>query len=336
MSFLFAASLFAGYAAGSTYASVSTNGPRGNDDYVNSIVNLYGSVGIAPGTSNALLAKLPSAQTEFWVGFDYSSATTSAQTLSIMGIEIAGGNKSFALYLNASVPGLRWWNGSSWTVLSGVSQRRNYNLQGQFTNRFDVHVKLDNSAGFIKVYRYGMLILEFNGDTIENGVSTVDQIRFTGVDSNSSYGEVIIATHRTVGLRLCTLSVASAGSVTGWTSGTFASIDEETQSLASSDADYIESGTVDQVLTVNVDSLGVTTLPVQAVAVNVRGLYTGAAPQGFNALVRMASTDYHAADGALGTTAQGFCDLWATNPNTSLPWTTTDITNLEAGVRSRT
>lgn len=337
MSILFAANLAAGFSAGSVCAGSNTGGQAGYEELSGSST-LFAPVVLEPiatGTGE-LDVKFPSSQTDFWLGFAFYRSSATTLTYSIAEFGVWGGNKSFAIRLNSNTPTLEWWNGSAWTVISTAPTRLNSKLYGPGKHRFDVHMNVHATTGFIRVYLHGKLILSYSGDTAKNSVTTVDKVAFPSNSSFTYYGEVLVATRKTIGLRINTVSVTGAGGVSGFTTGSYADVDEEGGALSAIDTDYMQSDTADQIHVVALDNLGQTNWGVRAVVVNARCWYTGAAPQKANVVVRMASTNYHGTDKTIGTAGEGIQDVWETNPNTSAAWTSADITNLEVGVRSRT
>jgi hypothetical protein len=157
----------------------------------------------------------------------------------------------------------------------------------------------------------------------------------TGAQFNANYAmhwsQVIVATEPTIGWRLITRYPSGAGATSSWT-GTYTDIDE----ISYSDADFINSGTADQVSTFAQTGPTLTGYTVRAVGVYARARRGAGGPQNLQLALRASGTDYFSGSKALGIgyTPQGH--VWETNPATSAAWVNTAIDALQPGVKSIT
>lgn len=204
--------------------------------------------------------------------------------------------------------------------------------------KLDIQVNYSTS-GFVKVYLSGTLIADTGTvDVTTDGATTLDGF-LLGHPYNFArlchWSEIIAHTDDTRSLSLCTLPPAANGNAYTFDSGSFADIDEVTNS----DADIITSGTANQLAQFTVNSSGVTGNPgVKSVAVWARAQRGASGPQNMQLNVRTASTDYVSGNKALALSMAGYQNTWDTNPNTSLAWAYTDLTaaGFNIGVKSIT
>jgi len=345
MGILHASNTLAGVTVNSVAATTITSLSNiGDVDYQTGSLN-WAVTGFRPSSANGFQEiDIASAQTQFWVAFNHYTLPSTGNTGHMFTCKVNGGSDAISLYCNNNIPELRHWNGSAWIVLSGqVSTRHNLGVAGGVANasltsaRYDIDIKIHSSAGWINVYRGNILILSYSGNTVFNGVTSVNQFRFHhGFTSHTTVSEFLISTNRTIGLRNYSATINGAGASTTFTSGTFTAVDEEDVISSTVDADFALSATADQILGLALDSLLNSLFKIYAVVINFRALNIAGAPESANAFIRVASTNYHGTDSTLLTSYEGRKHVWETNPNTLVDWVAADIPALEAGVRSRT
>lgn len=229
---------------------------------------------------------------------------------------------------------LQYWSGAAWVDI-GTS----FTATVSTSPTWDVQCKIDNVNGRFVCYVDGTIVASLIGDT-DFFSPTIDKVRLgTWSEFNAKYvSECIISNTSTVGMRLATNYVTGAGTTTGWTSGTFADVDETTVN----DADFISSGTANQVDTFALQDLSATAAALIPVAVvgSARARNAPAGPQNLQLAVRTGGTDYFSptvTSPAINTSFQnGFQNIWNVNPNTGVAWTASEINALEAGAKSIT
>jgi len=345
MTILAAFNLTTGLSEGSTQPNSSTGAARiGTNDFDNNQGD-FSPVSLAVNTINSTFeTQLDSTQTEFWAAYNHYTLQSSGHTGLMFSVVNAAGDNSWAIWSQANVLGLRSWNGSSWVAIPDhISTRFNLGINGGSLDlstvaaRFDVHMKIHSSTGFIRVYRANKMILSFEGNTVFNGVTEVSRVRFHASSiTQTSLAEFIVSTQKTIGQRCYTISVNGAGLSNNWTSGTFASVDEESNFASTVDTDFAQSDTADQILYTALDTLSVPTLPIVGIVVNARALSTAGAPDRMNVGIRAGGTTYHGSDQTLTASYAGKRSVWMTNPFTGVRWVNADIAALEALIRSRT
>jgi hypothetical protein len=224
---------------------------------------------------------------------------------------------------------MEYWNGSAWTIAGSAYAATVNTLQ-----TFDIHIVSNTASGTVASYISGT----------QKSLATVDLSAFSGIAQFRVWGktvgiavpvyysQAIAANESTIGWRLTTVPPTSGGATTDWT-GTYAEIDEITYS----DADFINSATVNQVELVAHS----TTIPsgylVRGVAVTARGRRSsGSGPQHLQLAVRSGGTVYVSGSKSLGLGYQPFTNVWEDDPATSADFTTSAITSLQYGVKSIT
>lgn len=235
------------------------------------------------------------------------------------------------LFANSSTTvKLQYWNGSSWVDIGSP-----FTWTSTGNNTIDIRCKIDNSTGDFAFYWNGAVQAQLTGDTDQVAASAVDIILVRGWQASlpRQMSEVIVSTTSTLGQRVATLPPTATGTTSAWT-GTFADVDESDIN----DSDFISSGTPSQVTTFGMADLSATAAGYDVVAfvAAARARHGATGPQNLQLATRTHSTDYYSSNVAGLTTsfANGFYEIWEDNPNTSVPWTTTEINAVEAGVKS--
>jgi hypothetical protein len=144
---------------------------------------------------------------------------------------------------------------------------------------------------------------------------------------------MIVQDQSTIGFVLGTCVPSGAGSTSAWT-GAYTDIDE----AVTSDADFISSGTANQVSTFAQTAIPTLTgYVVRAVCVSARAKRGSSGPQNIRMALRSAGTNYFSgSDISLGLGYAPVQTIWATDPATSAAWVNTAISSLEPGVKSIT
>jgi hypothetical protein len=128
----------------------------------------------------------------------------------------------------------------------------------------------------------------------------------------------------TLGEGLLSLTGTGLGNTHNWDTCTLANINKAT---TNSDATFNSATTTGLKCQM---TQGATipsgTWSVLAIAQDIRALVGASGPQTVNASVRVSSTDYAGTNISPTSGFTNFNYIWATNPNTSAAWTTSDIT----------
>lgn len=160
-------------------------------------------------------------------------------------------------------------------------------------------------------------------------------------NSDSSYwfyhSEMLVTSGDCRGWRVATLGPNSLGTKDEWI-GNYADIDEVG---VYDDADYISTDTAARVELFGVSNLSVSAqnMDVVAVALSTRGRRGLTGPQNVKGVIRTNATEVETA-GNLGNVAPVFQPLtqaiWENNPVTGVPFTVSEVQNLELGYKSVT
>lgn len=217
---------------------------------------------------------------------------------------------------------LRYSDGmGGWTTADTVSLSTNIQT-------FDLHWLID-ASGELDLYIAGTKRIEFTGDL--SGLNAITYARHYGGYVKAYYSQVFTDTEPTIGERLYTLPPSATGTNTAWT-GTYTEVDE----IPYSDADFINSGTANQVETFGITAPTLTGYVVQSVTVSARAKYDGSGPSNIQLALRSGGTDYFSSSQALDVGYEPHQNIWETNPATSAAWVNTAISALQPGVKSIT
>lgn len=226
---------------------------------------------------------------------------------------------------------LQYWSGSAWTDIGASTNPTTANGR-----TFDMQCKIDGTTGSFLLYIDGVLGPTLTGNTNFFSAS-IDSVSVAswGNTNQRAFSEAIVSTTDSRGMRLATIFPNGSGATSDWT-GTFADIDETTIN----DADFISSGTANQVSTFAVAALSATAAALSPVALigsaRVRNAVTG--PQNDQLAVRTGGANFFSSNlPSIGTSfVNGYQYVWGLNPNTGLDWTTTELSAIEIGDKSIT
>ena len=193
--------------------------------------------------------------------------------------------------------------------------------------RWCIGTKKD-AAGFAKVYKDGVEVASWTGDTSARDDTT--ELLFEGAGQLRFWSEIVIASHNLKDARLKTLVPNSEGANTAWT-GSLGDINV----MDHSNDTFISSDTAGQKSTFGTLNLPSDSLEVSAVVVSGVFRRSDTGPQNIDALVRTGGLDYSKPVGTLSEdfeTKTGM--IWEANPATSIGWTKAQVDAIEIGVES--
>jgi hypothetical protein len=249
-------------------------------------------------------------------------------------IKKANGDPAFRISLNSD---------GSWSVQKYKSAAWSADLASSAGSvlandaaAFDIYIKVDGSAGEIRVYKETVEIITFTGDTSIDNL-TFGRIHFkgqTGGANELSVSQVILADESTLGWKLASLNPTGNGANTQWT-GDYTDVDE----FIFDDTDFIEALTTGLIETSTMSDLSALlgSFNVKAVAFATRAENdSGSSINDIQAALRISGTNYFSAD--LGLPKDGADHsvqaIFATNPATSGSWSQSVVNALEAGLKS--
>lgn len=227
------------------------------------------------------------------------------------------------------------WNGSTWDqVITGLAHA------GNARAKLDFWINLHDTTGLIEVYRNGVLLNSFSGDTLRAGVTGVDRLQMqclVGSAESSHYSEIFVCDEKTNEMYMDLTSVTGAGALTGF-SGAFGQISDITAS--NPDTTWITAATAGLESTYATDAASTTYqagYDVVAVGVKARGRKGPASPiDGLEAAIRSGTTMSYGTEKTLGDGSFEVVQHIAyLDPATGTAWTYTTANSAQPGVRAK-
>lgn len=271
--------------------------------------------------------------TDVWLHFEVDGvAFTGTYLGTILTWHDSGGVARIQLLYNTadSMFYCQYWNGAAWvTAGSGISLSL-----GNAKQTMDVHAVVNSASGSIKVYIAGTE--RINSGTIDlSGATNLQKFRLYGTTFGTLrlfyWSQLIVADENTIGMRLMTMYASGVGSDSAWGSGSYASINEITYN----DVDLISSATANQVSTFAATLVAATTgYTIRAVGVAARAKCDATGPQNLQLALRVSGTNYFSSSLALSAGYGAFVNVWNTSPATSSPWSVSELSGIQFGVKS--
>lgn len=239
--------------------------------------------------------------------------------------------------LVTTIPGS---SGSS--VFAGISSAQ-YAL-------FETHIKIANVGGIIECAIDGILVFSFTGDTQPFTSTTIDNFQWGYTTAgNVAYNMDDIAINNTDGLndnswcgdgRIFMMNPVADGDVIQLSRGgtdTGANWSQVDEIPPDGDTTYVYSSGSGQYDFYNLSSgssiVGVSDT-ISRIYVESRTRELSATGESIRLGILSSGSEYWSADIPVTTTYSRYeANTWATNPATGLPWTISDLDNLQAGVK---
>ena len=219
-------------------------------------------------------------------------------------------------------------NTGTYTLLATQSSAYSSNpICGTQTTTFDVYVNYGTS-GTVTLYCNSVQAVTYSGNVTTNSATTLNQVRFAGINA---WSEMIVSTTPTLAMHLLCLAPAANGNADTFTTGNVSNINEFTLDTTTVDA----SGTAGQIQEYTVvpstwsdwSAFG-SSANVLAVVMHASALVNSTGPQHLQAMVRTGGTDYTSSNLSPNQYSwTHISNIWATNPNTSANWTLGDLSN---------
>jgi hypothetical protein len=292
-------------------------------------------VSITGDTSYARIL-FPSALAEGWFQFYVNiNATVAGSTTGQMFRLKSGetGQTLFQLDFDAAAGNsLEYWNGSAFVE---VSETTTFNI-ARF--KIDVQFKMDNSAGYFRVYVNDTLIHELTGDTIFTAATTLDTLELACPNNvglgNGQYdfSGFILADEDTRSMIFHQGQATADGANTAWT-GVYTDVTK----LDRNDSTFIESGTAAQLETYVMDDVhtDLAAYVPRAVVLSTRTRRGATGPQNMQGVVRQGGSDFTTSNISGINTAYGTRQaVMNTNPATGAAWTIAEVNAAEFGVKA--
>ena len=282
------------------------------------------------GSTSYAQTPVLSNKADIWihVEIDQTTAITSSTLRTVMEMVNAAGTSKFRLQAARTDDNwsLDYHNGTTWVNLGS------FIADGSALQTCDIHIVSNTASGSVAMYMSGTN--RFTSATTDfSSIAGVAQLKMYGVtaavDGQHAFSQIILADEPTVGMRVFTVPVSGVGADTGFT-GAYTEIDEVTYS----DADFINSGTANQVSTYATTAPALTGYNVRAVSVTARAKRGAGGPQNIQLALRSGGTTYFSSSQALDVAYGAHINVWETNPATSAAWVNTAVASLQPGVKS--
>lgn len=274
-----------------------------------------------------LLSPVFGSLTEFWGHFEQRCGNQDANVPFYILYDDTGANKIRLMTSgNSATVYIQTWNGTAWVTQATSASAASINALHQV----DCHVTIDGASSLVEIYINKVLAVAWTGTLSGN----IGQIGHINTDNGAAYGfsQSIVADEPTLWFKYrLTLPTANSATNTAFT-GDYTAVDE----AILSDADFITSGTANQVETYTAAARAFTGYTVKAVILNYRALRDTTGPQNIQGALRIGGTNYFTANRSLTLAYSNFREYYPTNPATGIDWTpggAGDAT-LEFGVKS--
>jgi hypothetical protein len=294
-----------------------------------------GSTSVSGGAASYAETPTIAASNSFWLHFDFNAYTAATDSTPETLVSFYAGSTEAIRFCYCDSPSetitMKYWNGSAWTTAGSFTA----SVQ-TLVNTVDIHTVTNSASGSIVVYFSGTKRLEVTGLGL-SGLGGITKVRFNGMSNGPFHGgcrysQVVMADEATVGMKVHTFYPSGAGATDDWPTGTWASIDE----VAYSDGDVITTTTANQ------DELFTGTLvgtfapedAIRAVCVTARARHSATGPQNIQLSIRTGGANFYSSTLSLDAAYGNSINVWETNPNTSVAWTSANITALQFGVKS--
>lgn len=275
--------------------------------------------------------------TELWLHFEMGIELTNSGWDSpfVRLVDSVSGNTVLQIDGDNGNMNMEYWNGASFTSMTPA-----FNLPNTTVRTVDIHCKIHDTLGRFALYFDNVLFLEFTGDTNLFASAQVDGIELAGGHNSSTatheinYSEIIVADEPTLGWRCATIVPDADGTTSAQWTGSFADIDE----ITNSDSDLLTSGSANDLETMRTTNLSTPAAALSyfiALVTVARAQRGASGPTQFQFALNSNVTDYFSASIALASGVfSEHSEIWATDPDTAAAWTAANIDAVELGVKS--
>lgn len=201
---------------------------------------------------------------------------------------------------------------------------------GLFT--LDIHLR-GGSNGLVEIYADTQVVFSATGNFTFTNMSTLT-LAPVGTDATDNTGTVwsqaIIANENTLGYKLATLELETAGSQAEW-AGQIGDVSE----IALNDATYITASTAGLVDTFETVDLESEYTNIRAVVISALAKYSSTGPKNLDAVFRIGGQNYTSAMTPLSGGFSPSQAIFHVNPQTYSALSNSDINDAEYGIRSK-
>jgi hypothetical protein len=297
----------------------------------------YAKEGVTVSDLSSYARLLFPALAEGWIRFHVNVNVAMSASVTGQMFRLKSGEAGQALFQldfdGTAGNALEYWNGSAFVELAGETVTFSV---ARF--KIDIQFKMDDSAGYVRVYVNDTLIHEMTGDTIFTAATTLDTIELSspcvvGLGSGQyDFSGLIIADEDTRSMVFHQGQATANGADTAWT-GVYTDVTK----LDRNDNTFIESGTAAQLETYVMDDVhtDLAAYVPRAVVLSTRTRRGATGPQNMQGVVRQSGSDFTTSNISGINTAYGTRQaVMGTNPATSAAWTIAEINAAEFGVKS--
>lgn len=206
------------------------------------------------------------------------------------------------------------------------------------TYRLEIYFKPSNTGGRWIVKIDGITDIDFTGDTTD-GPTTINRLMLgrqeTGYNADIYFDDLVVDDAEFPGnTKIQGLVPTGGGNSTQWTSSAGANyecVDEK----PASEADYVLTNQVDQLDLYPAGDLVGSIESLKCVQIQTLTIKQGAAtPQNLQLALRTNNSNYFSGDKAVPTAPTTLFNIWKENPATSASWETSEVNDMEIGVKA--
>ncbi len=298
----------------------------------------YARLAVRPCTYGTVAKSKPfqgGAVTSAWISAQTYFVTNGTANARFFGLGKSGTNNSLFVGSSASDPykiAIFTFNGTTYTQLALEAVG---SLQSSKLHRIDMQVINYGAAGTVNIYvsgpglsvGNGTPVLTYTGDLTVGGNTNLDSVFFNSMSTinGGSHSEFIVSDLDSRSMNLVTLSPNANGDTNAWSGGDYTNLDDNT----ANDLTPLVGSTANARFQANLSDLPATSLAVINVKISARSSTGGAGMTKLGLGVKTnGSANEPAAvslTGAWGNTET----YYSTNPVTTNPWTSGEITNLQ-------
>lgn len=320
--------------SGGTYPNVvSTSASHYN-------TNLLRAYAATLATDSELVIDLGTSLSDLWVHFDYYENTAGTTSGTAMATFFdASGDLLHGVVGTGSASQYNLQYSTNGTSFAATYASTTHTITATTRVDVDIHLKIHGTTGIFEVYRAGVQVAIFSGDTLANSDNTVRFIRLRAPSStfSRSFSGIVVADVSTVGWRVQELApAAGTQDYSDWT-GTYTEIDDAVYVVAKGDSIYSNVVGDEETYPLPDVHASVNTMVPQAVVVCARAMATpDATPQNIELGLSVGGVFYSSGSKTVGH-LQGerrIQHIWSTNPSTSSAWSISDVNALQAGFRA--
>mgnify|MGYP000070720961 CR=1 FL=1 len=278
---------------------------------------------------NFSFGQLDTGEADFWFSvYAYLPADSGTEVL----FEVSGGGTAlFRVQTNGSNDlTLELFNGSVWND-SGVTAST---YTADTLMKFDVRINVSDTGNFT-VYRDGVNILDFSGDTLLTAQTTLDEVTLSGSTNVAftRYSGFFIANEDTTLIEMASLHPSGNGVNTAWL-GDFTDINESVAvegNFISTQINNAQESYTKAAISTDFNS----GYSVLSVGIRCEGRRAATGPQQLQLLCRSGTTDGVSATQSMAISTELKQAFFDTDPDTAAAWAdVTAVNNCEIGVKS--